>query len=99
MNLPVQGWNECLITYILAVSSTTHSIPQSVYTNGWASGSSFLNGNAYYGYQLPLGPPLGGPLFFSHYSFLGINPNGLSDAYANYTTHTTNHSLINYEYC
>ncbi len=99
MNLPIRGWNECLITYILAASSTTHSIPQSVYTNGWSSGSSFLNGNTYYGYQLPLGPSLGGPLFLSHYSFLGINPNGLSDAYANYSAQTTNHSLINYEYC
>ncbi|MBX2922000.1 MAG: Ig-like domain-containing protein [Chitinophagaceae bacterium] len=99
MNLLVQGWNECLITYILAASSSTHGIPPSVYTNGWASGSSFLNGNNFYGYPLPLGPSLGGPLFFSHYSFLGINPNGLTDAYANYTTQTTNHSLINYEYC
>ncbi|HRN55486.1 MAG TPA: glucoamylase family protein, partial [Agriterribacter sp.] len=52
-----------------------------------------------YGYRLPLGPSLGGPLFFSQYSFLGINPNGLSDAYANYGTQTTNHSLINYAYC
>ncbi|MFT3949360.1 MAG: glucoamylase family protein [Agriterribacter sp.] len=99
MNFPVQGWNECLITYILAGASPTHSVPLSVYTNGWASGSSFLNGNAYFGYKLPLGPALGGPLFFSHYSFLGINPNGLSDAYANYSTQTTNHSLINYSYC
>jgi len=99
MNFPIKGWNECLITYILAASSTTHSIPPSAYTNGWTSGSSFLNGSTYYNYQLPLGPSLGGPLFFSHYSFLGINPNGLSDTYANYTTQTTNHSLINYEYC
>ncbi|MBS1749257.1 MAG: beta-glucosidase [Bacteroidetes bacterium] len=99
MNFPIQGWNECLITYILAASSTTHGIPPSVYTNGWASGASFLNGNTFYGYQLPLGPSLGGPLFFSHYSFLGINPNELTDAYANYTTQTTSHSLINYEYC
>lgn len=99
MNLPIRGWNECLITYILAASSNTHSIPKSVYANGWASGSSFLNGNTFYGYQLPLGTSLGGPLFFSQYSFLGINPNGLSDAYANYGTQTSNHTLINYEYC
>lgn len=99
MNLSIRGWNECLITYILAASSTTHPVPQSVYTNGWASGSSFLNGNTYYGYRLPLGPPLGGPMFFAHYSFLGMSPNGLNDAYAGYSTQTTNHSLINYEYC
>ncbi len=99
MNFPIKGWNECLITYILAASSSIHGVPASVYTNGWANSGTFLNGNSYYGHQLPLGPSFGGPLFFSHYSFLGINPNGLSDTYANYATQTTNHSLINYEYC
>ncbi len=99
MNVKIQGWNECLVTYVLAASSATHAIPAIVYTSGWAGGSGFLNGNSYYGYQLPLGQAQGGPLFFSHYSFLGINPNGLVDAYANYTTQTKNHTLINYSYC
>jgi hypothetical protein len=101
MNHPIKGWNECLITYVLAASSTTHGIPATVYTNGWANNgnSPFKNGNSYYGYQLPLGENSGGPLFFSHYSFLGINPNGLNDTYANYQTQTKNHTLINYEYC
>lgn len=99
MNFPIKGWNECLITYILAASSPTHSIPVSVYTSGWKSGTNFMNGNTWYGYQLPLGPALGGPLFFEQYTFLGINPNGLSDASANYTTQTKNHTLINYNYC
>ncbi len=101
MNHQIKGWNECLITYVLAASSTTHSIPANVYSTGWtASGTNgFTNGSSYYGYSLPLGPQLGGPLFFSHYSFLGINPNGLNDVYANYQTQTKNHSLINYEYC
>jgi hypothetical protein len=101
MNLPIRGWNECLITYILAASSPTHGIPASVYSTGWtANGANgFTNGNSYYGYNLPLGPRLGGPLFFAHYSFLGINPNGLNDAYASYQTQTKNHTLINYEYC
>lgn len=101
MNLPIRGWNECLITYVLAASSSTHGIPASVYTNGWTAngGGGFINGNTYYGYQLPLGPAYGGPLFFAHYSFLGINPTGLSDSYANYLTQNKNHSLINYNYC
>ena len=98
MNLQVRGWNESLITYVLAASSTTFGIPASVYINGWKGGSTFINGNNYYGYNLPLGPPLGGPLFFSHYSFMGINPNGLTDASANYPTQTRNHTLINYSY-
>lgn len=99
MNVQVKGWNECLITYVLAASSATHAVPKPVYDNGWASNGAMKNGNIYYGYQLPLGPVGGGPLFFSHYSFLGINPNGLTDAYANYGTQTKNHTLINYNYC
>ena len=99
MNLPIRGWNESLITYVLAASSTTFGIPAAVYTNGWKGATGFINGNTYFGYQLPLGPPLGGPLFFSHYSFLGINPNGLTDASATYTIQTKNHTLINYNYC
>ena len=99
MNFPVKGWNESLITYIMAASSSTHGIPAIVYTSGWKSGTGFVNGNSYYGYTLPLGPALGGPLFFSHYSFLGVNPNDLADASANYTVQTKNHTLINYNYC
>ena len=99
MNLPIKGWNECLITYVMAAASPTYSIPKSVYDSGWAQNGSMKNGNTYYGVQLPLGPANGGPLFFSHYSFLGINPNGLTDAYANYETQTKAHALINYNYC
>lgn len=99
MNMPIRGWNECLITYVLAASSTTFGIPAAVYTSGWAGNTGFVNGNSYFGIQLPLGSAFGGPLFFSHYSFLGINPTGLTDAYANYATQTKNHSLINYTYC
>ncbi|HEX6849266.1 MAG TPA: glucoamylase family protein, partial [Chitinophagaceae bacterium] len=99
VNVPVQGWNECLITYVLAASSPAHSIPKTVYDSGFARNGAMVNNNIYYSYQLPLGPSMGGPLFFSHYSFLAINPNSLSDFYANYTTQTKNHSLINYAYC
>ncbi len=99
MNFQIRGWNESLITYILAASSSTFGIPPVVYNQGWAGAPGFINGNTYYGYTLPLGPSYGGPLFFAHYSFLGTNPNGLSDMYANYLTQNKNHSLINYNYC
>lgn len=99
MNMQIRGWNEALITYVLAASSNTHAIPKIVYDNGWAQNGGMKNGNVYYGHVLPLGPPLGGPLFFEHYSFMGIDPNGLSDQYANYQTQTVNHTKINYEYC
>jgi len=99
VNVPIQGWNECLITYVLAASPPTHSIPKAVYDSGFARNGAMINNTSSFGYQLPLGPSLGGPLFFEHYSFLGINPNGLTDFYANYTTQTKNHTLINYAYC
>ncbi|MEP7144308.1 MAG: glucoamylase family protein [Ferruginibacter sp.] len=99
MNFKIQGWNECLITYVLGASSTTFNVPKIAYTSGWAGAPGFVNGNTYLGYQLPLGPNLGGPLFFEHYSFLGINPKGLTDTYANYETQTKNHTLINFTYC
>jgi len=99
MNLPIKGWNECLVTYVMAASSPTYSIPKTVYDNGWAQNGAMKNGNTYYGVQLPLGSANGGPLFFAHYSFMGINPTGLTDAYANYETQTKAHTLINYNYC
>jgi hypothetical protein len=101
MNLPIRGWNECLVTYVLSAASSTYTIPATVYDNGWAgSGSSgFINGKSFYGYQLPLGPDYGGPLFFSHYSFLGVKPEGLNDKFANYKVQQVNHSQINYNYC
>jgi hypothetical protein len=98
MNMPIKGWNECLITYVLAASSPTYGIPKSVYDNGWASNGGIKNGATYYGQNLPLGPPYGGPLFFAHYSFLGINPRDLADTYANYWTQNRSHTLINYNY-
>jgi hypothetical protein len=99
MNFKIEGWNECLITYILAASSTTYPIPQTVYKQGFARNGAMINNSSYYGYQLPLGPANGGPLFWAHYSFLGINPNGLTDTYADYQKQVTNHTKINYEYC
>ena len=97
--MPIRGWNECLVTYVLAASSPTYPILPIVYNNGWAQNGAMANNNTYYGLPLPLGPAYGGPLFFAHYSFLGIDPNNLSDAYANYFTQNKNHTLINYNHC
>ncbi|TDB62340.1 glucoamylase family protein [Arundinibacter roseus] len=99
MNHAVRGWNESLITYVLAAASSEHSIEPEVYHQGWARNGAMANGNTFFGHQLPLGENLGGPLFFAHYSFLGLNPNGLTDRYANYFTQNRNHSLINQAYC
>jgi len=98
-NMQVNGWDEALITYVMAAASTTHPITKAVYDNGWAINGAMKNGNTYFGVKLPLGPAEGGPLFFAHYSFLGINPNGLTDAYASYDVQNKAHAMINYNYC
>jgi hypothetical protein len=99
MNFPVRGFNECMIMYVLAASATQYPVPASVYHRGWAQRKYFKNGKTFYGYTLPLGFDYGGPLFFSHYSFLGLNPRGLKDGYADYWEQNKNHTLINRAYC
>ncbi len=80
----IHGWDECLIAYVLAAGSPTHAISPDAYHDGWAVNTTFSNGKSYFGVELPLGPEYGGPLFFSHYSFLGLDPRGLCDRYADY---------------
>lgn len=103
MNFPLEGYNECLITYILAASSPTHSIPASAYHNGWARGGAITSDNEAYGYPLVLShngaEEYGGPLFWAHYSFIGLSPKGLKDKYADYWELNRNQALINYSYC
>lgn len=99
----IQGYNECLITYVLAASSPDHAIHAEAYHNGWARGGEITTDIE--SYDLPLilkhntVGDKGGPLFWAHYSYLGLNPKGLSDQYANYWDLNVNHSKINYLYC
>jgi hypothetical protein len=95
----VQGWNECMITYLLAVASPTHPVPTSLYHVGWAGNGGMVNGASYYGHPLYVGPAYGGPMFFAHYSFLGFDPRYKHDAYANYYVHNRNHALVQVAYC
>jgi len=99
MNFPVRGFNECLIMYILAASADQYPVTAAVYHRGWAESNFFKNGKEFYGYKLPLGFDYGGPLFFSQYSFLGLDPRGLKDRYADYWEQNKNHTLINRAYC
>lgn len=98
MNMKVTGYNEALITHFLAAASLTHPVPASVYHAGWARNGNITNGKSFYGLPLPVGYDFGGPLFFAHYSFVGLDPRNLSDQYANYWTQNVNHSLINWQH-
>ncbi|MFA5651074.1 MAG: glucoamylase family protein, partial [Proteiniphilum sp.] len=103
MNFPLEGYNECLITYILAASSPTHPIPASAYHNGWARGGDIKSDAVAYGHPLVLkhngAEEYGGPLFWAHYSYIGLSPKGLKDRYADYWQLNRNHALINHDYC
>ncbi|NOS90293.1 MAG: hypothetical protein HOP30_00070, partial [Cyclobacteriaceae bacterium] len=96
MNFAMYGYFEEQITYVLAAASPTHSIPKSVYTNGYGKNGSIKTGGTHYGIKLPLGTP--SPLFWVHYSYLGLDPH-FSDDYANYWEQNVNASKINYAYC
>lgn len=99
MNLPIKGWNEALSAYVLAAGSNTHPIKPESYHAGWARSGEMKNGESYFGTELPLGEPLGGPLFLSQYSFCAIDPRGLSDRYADYWQQAVAHTKINRDYC
>lgn len=99
MNFELRGYNEALITYVLAASSQRYGISAEVYHKGWAMSNFFKNGKTFYNTTLPLGFDYGGPLFFAHYSFLGLDPRNLKDSYADYWQQNTAHTKINYSYC
>ncbi len=98
MNHRIKGYDETLITYVLAASSPTYPIKASVYESCYKNSSYYFNGKSYYGIKLDLGMEYGGPLFFTHYSFLGLNPTGLRDNYTNYFDRNKAHALIHRAY-
>ena len=103
MNFPVQGYNECLILYILAASSPTFPVTAKVYHEGWARSGGINTNSEKYGYILTLkhngAEVYGGPLFWAHYSYLGLDPRNLKDKYADYWQENKNQTLINWTWC
>jgi hypothetical protein len=99
MNHEIHGWNECLILLVLAAGAEQNAILPAVYHNGFAQSRTFINRRPHEGIELPLGPDGGGPLFFAHYSFCGLDPRGLTDIYADYWQQNAAHSRINHDYC
>lgn len=98
MNFPLTGFNETMIVYLLAIASPTHGVPASLYHNGWVS-SNYLNGKTFYGILQYVGWDYGGPLFFTHYSYLGFDPREKKDSYTNYFINNRNIALIQNKYC
>jgi hypothetical protein len=72
------------------------------YRSAWGKtldGSHYTNGNVYFGVPLKVGVSNGGPLFFIHYSFMGLDPHQMKDTFTDYFSNNQNIALINYRYC
>jgi len=102
MNHRLQGYDETLIAYVLAAASPNYSITKDVYTQGWARNGAIKNVGSQYGIPLIVNHNGAngtvGPMFFSHYSFIGLDPRGLSDEFVNYGAATANHAKIMHQY-
>jgi hypothetical protein len=104
MNFPVGGYNECLIMYVLAAASPTYPISPDAYHKGWARNGEIKTDRKFYDLETVLdhyehSDDAVGPLFWAHYSYLGLDPRNLKDQYGDYWLLNKNHALIHYRYC
>lgn len=99
MNMRIQGFNECMVTYVLAAASPTHPITRQAY-NYWTSGEGYRD-RTYNGYSIQASMPYTGPLFFVHYSFIGLDPMWMADDFVTkgYGVRNITQTLINRAYC
>ena len=97
--LALRGWHEALVTFVLGAGSPTHPIDPRAYHEGWKQTPTFRNGRTSHGIRLPLGPEGGGPLFFAHYSFLGLDPRGLVEDGIDYWQQNRAHVRLNRAHC
>jgi hypothetical protein len=105
INHRLTGFNEIMITYLLAVASPTHSVAPGLYYTGWTDNAAnnpkndFLDGHTYFGIKLDVATKYGNPLFFTHYSYMAFDPHGLRDKYVDYFENNRNLALINRAWC
>ena len=97
INHQITGFNECMIVYLLAIASPTHPVPAELYYSGWA-GDNYTNGHSYRGIKLDVGVGSGGPLFFTHYSYMGFDPRGIHDRFTDYFENNREMARINLAY-
>ena len=98
--LPLIGWNETLLVYILAMAAPdNHKVSTDIYKNCWQGRNFATPGRKTYGYLMPLGTEYGNALFLSQYSFLGLDPRAMEDKYTYYWTQNVSHTMINRHYC
>jgi|SRR5580658_18482 hypothetical protein len=72
------------------------------YRQGWSNtheGDRYVNGHTYFGIELDVGVGSGGPLFFTHYSYMGFDPRGIHDRFTDYFNNNQAMARINLAYC
>jgi hypothetical protein len=72
------------------------------YRRAWGGsdeGSLYTNGTSYYDIKLSVGVNAGGPLYFTQYSFFGLNPHSFQDRFTNYFDNNRSIALINLAFC
>ena len=72
------------------------------YREGWSNtheGYNYVNGHTYYGIKLDVAVGTGGPLFFTHYSYLGFDARGIHDRFTDYFDNNRSIARINLAYC
>lgn len=103
INFPLKGFDETMITYVIAAASPNHFINSEVYYNGWTRNGEIKSNDSAYGVPLIVkhnGVDKNvGPLFWAQYSFIGLNPNNLVDAIGvDYGKVVKNQAKIHYLY-
>jgi len=78
-NLPIVGFHEAEICYILGVASPTFPIAADTYWDGWVGQNpEYFNHRSVPGidgpFELTLGWDYGKPMFTMHYSYMGLDP-------------------------
>lgn len=97
--LKILGYNECLIAYVLAIASPTNPISRKAY-DYWTSGKGYQP-KSLFGYTVEASLAGGGPLFLTHYSFVGLDPRRMADAFVpgGYFVRNVSQTLSNRGYC
>ncbi|MGV0980456.1 glucoamylase family protein [Empedobacter falsenii] len=103
INFPLKGFDETMITYVIAAASPKHSIHSEVYYNGWTRNGDIKSNDSAYGVPLIVkhngADKNVGPLFWAQYSFIGLNPNNLIDGIGiDYGKVVKNQAKIHYIY-
>jgi hypothetical protein len=97
MRMGVHGFNECQIVYLLALCSPTHPVRPEVYWKGWERYRD-VKPREHFGVTNELGKGMGGPLFFTHYSYMGFDPKTIHFRGKTYFEQFRNLALIQARY-